>query len=155
MAFEKAGGRLAGAGGRRLLGRVVLSAAVFASILSCDDWMGTDGDNRLGVIAFFGDPVVVSVPDTVFAGESFTVSVRTYGGGCVSEGGTKVKIDSLSVDVTPYDIHRGRVCADVLNMFDHTASVTLDYPGDAQIIIHGMQMPDDIPIAEVRELVVR
>ena len=108
------------------------------------------------MIAFLGDPVVITVPDTVFVGQSFSVLVRTYGDGCVSQGGTEVQAVSLSIDITPYDVHSGaRICTDILNMFDHTATLTVTHTGTAQIRFHGRQLPEDLPISELRQVVVK
>ncbi len=134
----------------------LLSILVSLPLLTaCDSTLGSDEEARIGVIAFHGDPVVITVPDTVQAGVSFEVSVLTYGGGCHSKGGTTIQIVGLSVDVTPYDIHSGaEVCTDILNMFDHRATLTLRESGVAEVRFHGKQMPGDSLITVVREVVV-
>ena len=137
------------------LGKLVLLVLAVGFTSSCGDPLGSDEDGRLGVIEFYGDPVAVSVPDTVLAGQLFSVSVTTYGNGCVSLGRTEVKTDSLSVDITPYDLHTGRYCEDILHIIDHTASISLAHSGTAQISFHGKQLPEDLQITEVREVVVR
>jgi len=138
------------------LTRVFLFVMVLTSVSGCDDFLSSDNDRRLGVIVFYDDPVVITVPDTVFVGQPFSVSVRTYGNGCLSQGNTKVRTEGLSVDVTPYDIHNGtELCIDILNKFDHTASVTLTEPGTAEIRFHGKQLPENTRITEVREVVLR
>jgi hypothetical protein len=129
---------------------------LLASISSCDDPLGPKKGRRIGVTAFFGDPVVITVPDTVLVGESFLVSVRTSGDGCMSQEGTEVDSAGPSIDIRPYDVHSGaRICASILNMFDHTATLTVMQPGTAQIRVHGKQLPGDLPISEVREVVVK
>ncbi len=126
------------------------------SVSSCHDPLGPEKGRQIGVIAFYHDPVVITVPDTVVAGRSFSVSVRTYGGGCVGQEDTEVWSTGLSIDITPYDVHSGaRICTDILKAFDHTATLTVMEPGTAQIRFHGRQLPDDVPISEVRELVVK
>ncbi len=123
--------------------------------LACDSTLGIDEEARIGVIAFHGDPVVVTVPDTVQAGVSFEVSVLTYGGGCLSKDGTKVQVRGLSADVTPYDIHSGgEICTADLGLFDHRAMMTLRESGVAEIRFHGRQLPQDSLITVVREVVV-
>ncbi len=123
--------------------------------LACDSTLGIDEEARIGVIAFHGDPVVITVPDTVQAGVSFEVSVLTYGDGCLSKGGATIQIVGLSVDVTPYDIHSGaEVCELMLNHFDHRATLTLRESGVAQISFHGKQLPGDSLLTVVREVVV-
>lgn len=140
----------------RLLGGAISALKLLAAISSCDDPLGPNNGKRIGVIAFFGDPVVITVPDTVLVGESFSASVRTYGDGCVSQDGTEVESVGLSIDITPYDVHSGaRICTDILNMFDHTAALTVAQPGTVQITFHGKQLPGDVSITEVREVVVK
>ncbi|MCK5651658.1 MAG: hypothetical protein KAJ42_09790, partial [Gemmatimonadetes bacterium] len=61
----------------------LLSILVSLPLLTaCDGILGLGEDKRVGVIAFYSDPVVITVPDSVQAGVSFEVSVLTYGGGC-------------------------------------------------------------------------
>ncbi len=123
--------------------------------LACDSTLGIDEEARIGVISYHGEPIVVTVPDTVQVDVFFSVSVRTYGTGCHSKGGTTIQIVGLSVDITPYDIHSGaQVCTDILNVFDHRATLTLRESGVAQITFHGKQMPEDSLITVVREVVV-
>ena len=125
-------------------------------LVACDSILDPDEKSRVGIIVFHGDPVVIEVPDTVQAGVSFEVSVRTYGGGCHSEGGTTVQVSSLSADITPFDLHSGaRVCTDILNMFTHEAALSLEEPGVALIRFHGMQMPEDSLVTVVREVLVQ
>jgi len=140
----------------RSLGNSLSVLALLVCVSSCGDSFGLGNDRRIGVIAFFGDPVVITAPDTVFVGQSFSVLVRTYGDGCVSQGGTEVQSVGLSIDVKPYDVHSGaRICTDILNMFDHTATLTVTRPGTAQIRFHGRQLPEDLPISELRQVAVK
>ena len=123
--------------------------------MACDGIFGLGEEKRVGVIEHYGDPVVITVPDSVQAGVSFEVSVLTYGGGCHSKGGTTIQIVGLSVDVTPYDIHSGlRICDSILKTFDHRATLTLRESGVAEIRFHGKQMPEDSLITVVREVMV-
>jgi len=124
--------------------------------VACDGILGPEDKSRVGTISFFGDPVVIEVPDTVQTGVSFEVSVRTYGNGCYSMGGTTVQLHSRSADVTPFDLYSGAgICDDILKTFTHKAALSFDEPGMAQIRFHGKQMPEDSLITLVRELVVR
>ena len=126
------------------------------AIASCDTPSGPKEERRIGVIAFLGNPVAITMPDTVLVGESFSASVRTYGDGCISQDDTEVESAGLSIDITPYDVHSGsRVCTSILNMFDHTVALTVTQPGTAQILFHGKRLPGDVPITEVREVVVK
>ena len=128
------------------------------TITSCDDPTGPKEERKIGVIAFYSDPVVITVPDTVLLGDPFSVSVRTYGDGCVSEDGTEVESTSLSFQITPYDVltlGRGVICPAIVRHFDHTATLTATQSGTAQITFHGRQLPGELPISEIREVVVK
>jgi hypothetical protein len=109
----------------------------------------------VGVIAYYEFPVEISLPDTVQVGEPFEVSIHTYGGGCISEGPTKVRVRGLRIDVTPYDIHSGaRACTDDLGVFPHKATLALPTPGLARFLFFGKQKPDNLPITVGREVYV-
>ncbi len=60
-----------------------LIAVIFAAT-GCSDSTGPRGGERLGVILFHGDPIVIEIPDTVRVGVPFDASVMTYGGGCLN-----------------------------------------------------------------------
>jgi hypothetical protein len=106
--------------------------------------MGPKEEERVGVIEFYDDPVVIIVPEAASVGEPFEVSVRTFGSGCMSQGRTEVKAAGLSVRVTPYDIHSGHdYCPDILRVFEHRAIVTVTEAGAAEIIVRGLAKPGD------------
>lgn len=130
--------------------------SLIVAVSSCGGGPAGPGDGRLlGVIAFHGHPVVVEVPDTVDAGEPFEVSVRTYGGGCLTKGDTEVEIRGRRVDVVPYDVHSGEnICTDNLAVFDHRVTVTIAEPGPAEVRIRGNEMPADKEVVVTREVVV-
>jgi hypothetical protein len=136
--------------------RAVSLLVLLAAILACHDPVGPTKGSRVGVIASHGDPVVITLPDTVEVGESFSVSVRTYGGGCTNLDRTEARSDGMNTDITPYDAHSGaRICPDILKWFDHIATIAVQQPGRAQIRVHGRKLPDDVRITELREVVVR
>lgn len=136
--------------------RLFLVCVLLGSVSSCDDPTGPEEVRKLGVIDFHGDPIVITVPDTVSVGETFLVSVRTYGTGCVYKDATEVNTAGLSVDVSPYDRHRvGVNCPDVIREHDHTAILSLQQPGTATIRFHGLKRPGDLEISELREVVVK
>ncbi|NNM05134.1 MAG: hypothetical protein HKO65_08540 [Gemmatimonadetes bacterium] len=137
-----------------LLPIVPVLLSLFATV-SCDGLLGPDEDRRVGVIAFYQQPVTIGVPDTVQLGERFEVSVLTYGGGCLSEGETKIRVRGLQVDVTPFDIHSGaRACTDDLRFFPHQTTVALPTPGLARFLFHGKQEPDGLRITVGRDVYV-
>lgn len=110
---------------------------------------------RPGVIAFYDDPVMVQAPDTVEAGTTFGVTVRTYGDGCVTRGEIRVEQDGPIAIVRPYDVHSGAsVCTQELRMFDHRATISVDEPGTAEIRVHGRELPADSAMVITRSVVV-
>lgn len=124
-------------------------------ITACSGLLGPEDETRLGVISFYDDPLVITVPDTVSAGAPFELSVRTYGGGCIRPNGTLVQVEGRAVTVAPYDVHSGHdYCPDVLRIFDHDATVTLHEAGLAEIRIRGRSMPADSTMVVVRHVVV-
>jgi len=143
------------AANRPLLRRWLLFLGLAVLSSACSNPMEDDEGQSLGVIRFYQDPLVIAAPDTVAVGEPFQVSVTTYGGGCTSQGDTRVRVDGRSADITPYDINRPGICIDILNHFEHTASLAFPDPGTIRISFHGMQHPEDILILETREVVVR
>lgn len=110
----------------------------------------------LGTIEHYGDAAVVSVPDTVVAGETFTVRVRTYGGGCVSQGHTEAKVSGTQAMITPFDIRSdAEVCTQELRFFDHAAELRFEQPGTAEVVVRGVRKPGDEVITIERRVVVR
>ena len=131
-----------------------LLAGLIISV-ACEGPFGPDEERRVGVISFYGDPIVIEAPDTVQEGVPFSVMIRAYGNSCVNPGGVKVQVSSLVADVTPYVlVYTGRVCDLILKWIDQEAFVTLTSSGAAQVRFHGKQMPGDSLITVVREVVV-
>jgi hypothetical protein len=137
--------------------QLVLVGVATAALCGCNGVLGVDGPGQQpGVISFYSDPVVVEVPDTVTRGQPFAVSVRTYGGGCVSQGPTDVRVDDLRATITPFDINSGHdFCTAALRLFQHEASITFDRAGIATVVFRGTRRPEDQPIAVERTVVVR
>lgn len=136
--------------------RPLIALTTLLLLPACDWVVGPEEGARVGVIAFYHDPVVVSVPGGVDAGAPFEVSIRTYGDGCMREGSTEVAMRGGVVDVTPYDVHSGQnVCTDILNVFEHVATLTLSQPGQTVIRFHGLEEPGHVRITVDREVTVR
>ena len=132
--------------------RAVLGASL---LIACGSTTEPQPREQLGVISFYGDPVVIDVPDTVAAGVPFEVSVRTYGGGCISKARTDVRMEGDTVHVRPFDRHSGHdVCTDILHMFDHRAQVTLDAAGAFEFVFHGRAEPGDAAVSFHRTVIV-
>lgn len=136
--------------------RSLLVLSAIGLLTGCGWVVGPEEGTRLGVISFYDDPVVISLPEVVAPGIPFEVTVLTYGGGCVSAGETEVEVLGSTVDITPRDVHTGHnVCTDILNIFEHSALVTLTDPGTAVIRFHGAQEPEGRRITIERPITVR
>lgn len=137
--------------------QLTLLGVATAALCACNGILGLGGERQqLGVISFHSDPVVVEAPDTVTRGQTFAVSVRTYGGGCVSQGPTDVRVDDLRATITPFDINsRNNVCTSELRFFQHEASIKFDRAGTATVVFRGTRRPENEPIAVERTVVVR
>lgn len=139
----------------KLLGQILTATVLALTVSACSGVVDPIGGKRLGVIAFHGDPVVVEVPDTVEAGVPFEVSVRTYGGGCISKNGTDLRVDGLTADVRPYDNHSGhQICTDELRVFVHRATLAFGAAGRAEVRFHGTEKPSGSAIVVARTVIV-
>lgn len=103
------------------------------------------GDTRvLGTVEFYNDPVAIAVPEEVAAGVEFSVSVRTYGGGCERMGPTETLKRGDTIFVEPYDFTKAGVatiCTRELKLFDHSATLMSPSAGDLTVVIRGMAEP--------------
>jgi hypothetical protein len=140
-----------------ILARIGASIIAVTALCSCDGLFDDSGErSQVGTISFFGEPVVIEVPDTVAQGQPFSVGVRTYGNGCVSVGRTEVMVTGLQAVVTPYDTHGGgEICPDILRRFDHETTITLDQAGTGAVRFRGLREPEDTITTEVRTVHVR
>jgi hypothetical protein len=128
-----------------LMTRVFLLGLV-ALVFGCDSPTGPEEERVAGIIAGVNpDGPHIVVPDTVQAGEAFTVVVRTYGAdGCVRKGETKVEMEGRTAVVAPYNLrHVGEevVCLDVLQTIEHTATLQFDEVGPALVLLHPRPHP--------------
>lgn len=126
--------------------------------LGCSSISGLDEEQVVGIIEHFSEPVMVQLPDTVAAGEAFTATVRTYGGGCTKKGDTKVEVNDLRATVTPYDVRvesNANVCTDILNAFQHTTTLRFEKAGTAEVVVRGRKQPGDEVVTVKRTVVVR
>ncbi|HUF13959.1 MAG TPA: hypothetical protein VMN78_12720 [Longimicrobiales bacterium] len=131
----------------------IAAGIIVMAVVACGGPTEPEPRKEIGIISFFHDPVVINVPDAVEAAVPFEVSVRTYGGGCQTQGVTDVEVTGHRVDVRPYDIHSGHdFCTQPLRMFDHVAMVTIHEHGQALISFHGKAEPGDSAVVFVREV---
>jgi len=100
------------------------------------------GKRVFGTIEHYGDPAQVEVPVSVRRGQPFTVTVVTYGGGCIDKGETKVEVEALRAEVRPYDYNTSpieRICTDELRSHKHTATLSFEEAGAAEIVFYGLK----------------
>jgi hypothetical protein len=95
-------------------------------------------------------PRMLEVPDTVAAGETFEVDVRTIGlNGCWSAAGLRLEERAGVIEVTPTDAHSGAgVCTEILLDLDHRTSVAIATPGDWTIRVRGRRVGLGVPTWE-------
>jgi hypothetical protein len=108
---------------------------------------------RAGNIRFYGDPLIVDVPPSATAGVPFTMSVTTYGGGCIAEAETVVQVNGWRADVVPYQRVSIGLCTQELRITKREASVTFAVPGQAVVRVIGRDQPAD-ELIEVKRIVV-
>lgn len=115
-------------------------------------------ERRPGTLAFYSDPVQVTVPDSVSAGNRFSVRVTTYGGGCSKQGPTDVKTNGLLAVVRPFDYdvaaNSNVICPSILTFYKREAVVTFARPGAATVRIYGRQEPGEDPLVVERTVIV-
>lgn len=108
-----------------------------------DDTFDGDGppERVFGTIAFYEEPVTVTVPQTATVGEPFSVTVVTYGGGCTEKGETDVRLEPLRAEIRPYDynVAPGQACDTALRTFEHTATLSFTEAGEADIVFYGQK----------------
>lgn len=132
-----------------------------ACLLGCGI-VGSAGERSLGILVISdgGEPRV-SVPDTVAAGEEFSVTVQTHGlDGCWRKGETEVEVDRsrMRASVTPYDVDarsEGVACTAAIQEFTHTAVLRFDEAGTASVRVRGRSLPADGEIDVERAVTVR
>ena len=116
-------------------------------------------ERRPGVLAHYGDPVRVTLPERAAVGEPVRVVVTTYGGGCIAQGETEAAVVGLAADVTPYDYVAVRLpphgaCTMELRLYVHEATLTFAAAGRATVRVHGREVPGGRPLTVAREIVV-
>lgn len=111
-------------------------------------------------VRFGSEPARIDAPDTVAAGVPFSVTVPSFGDGCIARGDTQVEIGDMVVQLRPFDIFttsmpKNDACTRRLALYDHTASVRLDKPGVAIIRAIGRVDPGDSTTTLERQVIVR
>jgi hypothetical protein len=121
---------------------LVLSVAL--SMAACKEATGVGEAKVLGTVEFYGDPLVVTIPDTIAVGATFEVAVRTYGGGCETIGPTETTVRGDTIVVAPYDFTTQGVdvvCTMELKHFHHSVSLSWPTAGDLHVLVRGWVEP--------------
>lgn len=131
----------------RLLALTGLAAAL--TLAGCDLTTSLVEERLVGAIGY-PDNLDITVPDTVQAGEAFTVTVRTLApNGCWRKDRTEVRVSGLIAQVTPYDIYRverDENCTAEPVSITHTATVTFGSAGDGRVDILGREGTASLPV---------
>lgn len=119
------------------------SCAAAALLAACSPVAGPVADEQPGLIQILPDGAAqVTVPATARRGQPFEVKVMTIGGGCVNEGPTRTRVQGMTAEVRPYDVHSGsHVCTADVRLYEHTATLRFDTPGTATVRILGAAKP--------------
>ena len=139
------------------LGTLVLAVSAGCRLLTDNE---IRRERQLALIEFYGDPIVLEIPDTVAVGSPFEVTVRTYGGGCIDPGDTELSVAGQAATVRPYDVFVTHLppnyaCTSDLRLYTHRAAVRFDQAGPATVTVHGRVRPGDSAIAVQRSVDVR
>lgn len=134
--------------------RLCAAAALLAACSTATDPIGGE---QPGFIQILEDGAAqVTVPATAQRGQPFDVTVTTVGGGCISEGPTRTRMQGMTVEVRPYDVHDGNVaCTPNILLFEHTATLRFDTPGTATVRIRGAGNQGSEPVTVTRTVTVQ
>jgi hypothetical protein len=96
-----------------------------------------------------GDDAIV-VPASAGPGKDFTVTIKTSGNGCVSQGDTAVILGETGADIFVYDTTTatgpGTMCTMIYKQFEHKATMRFERKGDALIRIWARRAGDKTPL---------
>lgn len=95
---------------------------------------------RPALLSVGGNQPEVSVPAQAVVGQPFTVSITTWGGGCIAKGDEEVRVDGLTAIITPFDVDNrsGQMaCTDDLRRYTHEARVTFNSMGTGTVRVVG------------------
>jgi hypothetical protein len=102
---------------------------------------GSGSEVDVGIVSYYGESSgVIEAPAAVDAGERFTVTVNTYGGGCTSAEWMAVDSDAESVELIPYDREDGGACTLQLVRPSHTAEIEFSTSGVKTLVVRGRQV---------------
>lgn len=135
-----------------ILGLIVLSCAVGCETTPTEFELEIRGDSIPGVLGFFGDTALVTIPDTASAGTPFAIRITTHGGAvgdsrgnpaCVRKGATKVDLDERAVTIEVIDILWPPLCTLAPNPLDHSVTLAIAAPGEYTVRVVGRRVPEN------------
>lgn len=93
-------------------------------------------------LVYFFDPVLIEMPSSTPFGSAVTITITTYGGGCIQKGRTDVVQANNHLDLFPLDIFAGPGpnCTDDLRFNTHHVSFVARLRGDLRVRIHGAEL---------------
>ena len=97
---------------------------------------------------------VIEAASTIPVGQSFSITVSTFGNSCVSAAGADVVIDGLIATITPYDVIAGGNCLDYLKPYPREVQLSFVQAGAAIIRVTGASFYQSGLVAVERPLVV-
>ena len=131
------------------------SLSLFVLAIACHQPIESDAERVVGTIDG-GGPLqrVIEGPAVVSRGQSFTVTVATFGNGCVTAAGADVVIDGLISTITPYDVVVRATCPDILKTFPRAVQLSFGQAGAATVRVNGRSFYQPGLIAVEHALVV-
>jgi hypothetical protein len=114
---------------------------------------------RPATLRFHADSERVEVPGEARAGEPFEIAFTTYGGGCIREDTTEVRVTGLVAEVTPYQLApregSSMICTMELRLTRREVEVVFPGRGTATVRIIGVSQPGDSAMRVERQVSVR
>lgn len=140
--------------------RIVRSFPIVLAVLSiaCDSSpLELPAERVVGTIdAGVTGQQVIEAPTEASPGQSFAVTVSTFGNSCVTAAGADVTIDGLVATITPYDVVvSGVTCLDYLKAYPRVLQLSFAQAGAATIRVKGRSEQQPGLVTVERSLVVR
>jgi hypothetical protein len=123
------------------------------------DTIAGELQRRPAALRFYAESAQVTVPGEARAGEPFEVALTTYGGGCIREDTTEVRVTGLVAEVIPYQLApregSSMVCTMELRFNRREIDVVFAERGAATVRIVGVSQPGDSALRIERRVNVR
>lgn len=120
---------------RKVLGIVAVALGIVGCGLLESDYRAV-----VGVLRLEDGMPRLDVPTRAAAGEDFSISFATTSGdACAEAGSTSSDLVGMTATVVPYDLilrHEGG-CLDVIQTFEHSATLNFAAPGTATVKVRG------------------